>query len=351
MYVLHINLPETFSINKLSVSYSDGIKTLDLSKEEIRHKMVIKGELHSLYGSVTLRFDGDSLLAPALEIFFFSEGNSSIDVLPGNILRNARLVNASNARDKGKEEMDNYFAKEQLDMIDYLNKYGAQFGENRSLFEEGRKKAYIIYKKQLEFVATNPALFHSFWTFHQVFLNIEQFVSTDSLITIYQQFPDSYKTTAEGKYMLAILDGRYNVNDKLQAADFRTVDIKNDTVSLDRLKGKYIILDFWATWCTPCMKQMPRLIEISQKYPVGKVQVVSITLDRDSLAYSRVLQKLPTNWLHIYGDKKILNSYGVSGIPVFYLIGPDGKILFKNKEGLDEDYIALDKVLEERLQH
>lgn len=94
---------------------------------------------------------------------------------------------------------------------------------------------------------------------------------------------------------------------------------------------------------------MPSLIKISDRYPKNKLAFISVSLDSDTLAYTRVRHRLPATWKYIFGDDSIISSYGVTAIPVFLLIDPEGKIIFKCKSGRTEEYIRLEEMLKERI--
>lgn len=102
-------------------------------------------------------------------------------------------------------------------------------------------------------------------------------------------------------------------------------------------KGKYLLVDFWASWCGPCRKEMPHLVDAYAKYKDKGFEIVGVSLDQDADAWKGYLQKANMTWPQM-SDLKGWNSqlaapYGVMSIPSTVLIDKDGKIIAKNLMG------------------
>lgn len=254
-FTLKIRMPETFSLNRLSVSYNDGLTSKDLSKDDVKHEIVISGNLHSLYGSVNLTLEADSISGYSFDTFFFGPGNSSIEVSSGNTFTDSRLSNAFDAKENGKSRMEAYIEEEQNVVIKYMRENESKFGSNSALLHEARNKVNAMYRKQFSFIQENRKLFYSFRLYHDLYTPLQQFIPVDTLMRVFRQFPDSFKITDEGQYLLTILRKQDTIKNVSIAADFNVLDVNGTPVNLNQLKGKYVILDFWATWCVPCMKE------------------------------------------------------------------------------------------------
>jgi thiol-disulfide isomerase/thioredoxin len=112
------------------------------------------------------------------------------------------------------------------------------------------------------------------------------------------------------------------------APGFNVRSVSGDDVSLEKLKGKIVLLDFWATWCGPCREEMPAVKEIWKKYRGDQFVILGISLDRDRGALNRYLSQEGITWPQVYdraGDQSSLSRmYGVRGIPHTVLIDQDG---------------------------
>lgn len=112
------------------------------------------------------------------------------------------------------------------------------------------------------------------------------------------------------------------------APAFSLYDKNGKLVSLAQFQGKYVYLDFWATWCTPCLKEMPRMEALKKKYEKD-IEFISISIDNDAETMNKYLSKKNNyDWIFLhYGNKpEIKELYNVLAIPAYFLINPDGLI-------------------------
>ena len=131
--------------------------------------------------------------------------------------------------------------------------------------------------------------------------------------------------------------------------DFTLNDTLGRPVSLSDYKGKYVFLDFWASWCVPCRKENPNVVDLFNKYKDKGFTVLSVSLDKPEQkeAWLAAIRKDGlTAWTHVSDlkgfDSEVAKEYFVQSIPTNFLIGPDGKFLGRNLYG-----DALRKKLEE----
>jgi peroxiredoxin len=114
------------------------------------------------------------------------------------------------------------------------------------------------------------------------------------------------------------------------APGFEAQDLAGKAVRLDSLKGKYVLVDFWATWCAPCITDLPRLQEAYRKYHGAGFEIVSVSLDETRTAVVDFVKVRKLPWLHLHNataGADLVEAFGVSSIPAAYLIDPEGKIV------------------------
>lgn len=110
-----------------------------------------------------------------------------------------------------------------------------------------------------------------------------------------------------------------------------------DTTSLYALRGKYVLLDFWASWCKPCRTENPFLVENSTKYAKKGFSIFQVSLDKSKDEWLKAIEIDQLKWYHA-SDLKYWNSetakvYGINNIPANFLLNPEGKIIAKNLRG------------------
>jgi peroxiredoxin len=106
-------------------------------------------------------------------------------------------------------------------------------------------------------------------------------------------------------------------------------DTDGKTVSSDQFKGKVVVLDFWATWCTPCRAEIPGYIELQKKYAADGLVVVGVSMDQDgALVVRKFMANQGVNYTVVLGaDSNIASDYGdISVIPTTFIIDREGRI-------------------------
>jgi thiol-disulfide isomerase/thioredoxin len=130
-----------------------------------------------------------------------------------------------------------------------------------------------------------------------------------------------------------------------EAPDFTLNDLNGKPLTLSSLRGKYVILDFWGSWCGWCIKGIPQMKEYYQKY-AGKFEILGIDCNDPEEKWKAAVEKYELPWLHVYNtrDSKVLEQYEIQGFPTKIIVGPDGKIV---KTIIGEDpafYTLLDQL-------
>ena len=127
----------------------------------------------------------------------------------------------------------------------------------------------------------------------------------------------------------------------LEAPVFTLNDLEGKPLALTSLRGKYVILDFWGSWCVWCIKGFPQMKEYYQKYK-GKFEILGIDCNDTEDKWKAAVKKHELPWLHVYCPKEstLLTDYGITGFPTKIIIGPDGKI-FKTIIGEDPSFYTL----------
>ncbi|MCK5539013.1 MAG: AhpC/TSA family protein [Bacteroidales bacterium] len=271
------------------------------SSEIINGKFIFKGKVESPYLH-TIFINGK-----ANKIHFFLE-NSDIEISADfNDLEHAKII--------GSRE-DSLFRSYKTDDI----------------FD--REKGMEI---MLKFPDYSFAAFTAYYQFQIYNIHV------DTMDAIINNFKIPLKKTIYYKH----LDKLYNILKRVAVSQpaplFEIPDTEGNMVSLEDFKGKYILIDFWASWCAPCRESNPILVEVYNTFKKRNFMVIGISIDKDRDRWLKAIEsdQLPwTNLSNLNGWDEVSTIYGVKAVPQNFLLDPDGIIIDKN---IDPD-VMIDKL-------
>ena len=131
-----------------------------------------------------------------------------------------------------------------------------------------------------------------------------------------------------------------------EAPEIVMPNTKGKEMKLSDLRGSYVLIDFWASWCGPCRRENPNVVRAYQKYKKAKFkdgdgfEIFSVSLDSDIPRWEAAIKKDGLDWKHHVSDLKKWDNeaaamYGVSSIPMSFLVDPNGIIVAKNLRGIE----------------
>ncbi len=240
---------------------------------------------------------------------------------------------------KEYDEADRYTEKAQAEMNEWMSglQKRMEAGESQdAIMKEYQEKGEVYQKK------VNDALFDF----------IKQHPNYEASATLATKFqtPDDIKK-AVALLAPAVRDGRMKaiyqpVLDQIEAQakaeaeaakkqaagvvapDFTLNDINGKPLSLSSLRGKYVILDFWGSWCGWCIKGFPEMKQYYEKYK-GKFEILGVDCNDTEEKWKKAVADNALPWLHVYNprtDRKVLDDYAIQGFPTKIIIDPQGKI-------------------------
>jgi peroxiredoxin len=119
--------------------------------------------------------------------------------------------------------------------------------------------------------------------------------------------------------------------------DFNEMDVTGQPLSIASHKGNVVLIDFWATWCGPCVKELPNVIATYQKHHAQGFDIIGVSLDQDQAKLTQFTKSKDMTWQQFFDGRgwgnKLAVKYGIESIPSTFLLDGDGKIIGKDLRG------------------
>ena len=268
-----------------------------------------------------------------------------------NMTINGELSNLANASVTGSavQEDFNVFKQQFLPYINKLKELGAYINaEPDARRKDSLLKVYNMYKAQAvtatnAFIKNKPA---SPVSSLLLVIMMPGFESIDELEAKYAQLQSPAK---KGTYARSIEKA---ISDTRQAQrmasvgqvgthelDFVQTDVQGKNVSLSSFKGKYVLVDFWASWCRPCRAENPNVVNAYNQYKNKNFTVLGVSLDQAKPNWLQAIQADNLTWTHVsdlqFWNNAVAQLYHIQSIPANMLIDPTGKIIARDLRGED----------------
>jgi thiol-disulfide isomerase/thioredoxin len=302
---------------------------------------------------------------PSNERFTIYLENGNIQITSPDYLANAKVTGS---------KLNDEFRKHLLVLKPFNDRHDALLSGLNSLPVAKRKDTAVLAEYRKLSAELDSERYQEYYSFIKTHAN--SYLALDMLRTYGRKYPDyevlvplfnalsnEVRSTINGRAYAAFLQKEINNKENISqyaaklenakgeenyksAIPFTQKDPDGKPISLSDFKGKYLLVDFWASWCGPCRRENPNVVKAYAAYHSKGFEILGVSLDKERSAWIKAIKDDNLSWKHVSDlmgwDNAVGRLYGIQSIPANLLIDPNGKIIAKDLRG-----IALEKKLAE----
>jgi len=275
-------------------------------------------------------------------ILFFLE-NSKISIIGADSIRTAKITGSNAEREN--EEM-NAAAKPITDKMRLINRRFSPHNPNSANeTPEARHMAQdsmLAYRDRLKaveqaFVDKYSNTYWGLWAFRQ-YIMASKF-DPAVIEPLFRKFPPELQSTGLGKSVSESIALAKRSQAGSKVLDFTQPDVNGKPFALSSLRGKYVFVDFWASWCIPCRAEMPAVRKAYAALKNKNFEILGVSLDADRSSWLSAIKKDQMTWIQVsdlkYWKNEAALLYDVHEIPQNFLVDPNGNVIAKDLHGND----------------
>lgn len=279
-------------------------------------------------------------LLPARTVFFAGHGKTKINFTA----KEPSTLKIDGCTAQAEYEL---FAKEieplltQFDSIQTLSMAGKLSNDEMKQLAFEIQKSYE--KINLDFIKNNPSSYVSALLSFE-YLRQKPQLSAEEKENMISSLDENIQESHFGKKMQELIQANESSANELAAVGkpapvFTLPNTRDKNISLEKFKGKYVLIDFWASWCGPCRQENPNVVAAFKKFRNKNFTVLGVSLDENKKQWEAAIRKDNLNWEQVSDLKgwnsSVVSLYNIKSIPSNVLVDPNGQIIAKDLRGVD----------------
>lgn len=336
-YTLKGSLAKQNISGKVYLNYVNGEEQIRDSADIKKGNFVIRGKVLQpvkAWMEVKYKEPGSKFIKEEREIYL---DNERFSLKAEGSLKNATIENS--AINAEWEKYNNVSNESEVD----LNKATAEF--RKASKEEEADTAFINRRKFKinaanklresilgNYVLQNPDSYFSLIALDQI---AGPYLEAEKIVSLFKKLSPQLQNSRQGKALKSSIDRALTTSIGKVAPGFTRKNINNEEVSLSQYRGKYVLLDFWASWCAPCRAENPNVLKAYNQYQSKNFTVLGLSVDRevDRDKWIKAVEEDKLPWTQIIDEadgNSTADLYSIKSIPSNLLINPEGVIIGKN---------------------
>ena len=310
------------------------------------NQFVFKGTVNNPFRAFIVVRHDEGEVRRALDILDFYVEKGKIQLNASDSIKHA-TISGSPLSDQLKQfvELTKTFEKEKFARRDFIMAATEEERNSADFMENFFKISLEIVAREREMIVAlikqYPDSQCSFDYLFPSYLSAGPEPDVFEVESVFSLFSERLKNTLVGKEYAKKIDELKKTSIGATAPDFTQNDPDGKPVKLSDFRGKYVLLDFWASWCGPCRMENPNVVAAYEAFKDKGFTVLGVSLDdgnRNGRAdWLKAIKDDKLTWTHVsdlkFWNNEVSVAYGIGGIPANFLIDPNGKIIAKNLRG------------------
>lgn len=341
--------PNTYEITGTAKGVVNGLRAFIISIENNRQvaidTAIVMNEAFTFSGKIaapSIKAISINSIQGSLP-FVLESGKTTINVNKDSLYYSPVIGSKNN-------EDYNLYKSEYKKKADVINNFNTLYRnatsqeERNKIVTEARQLTTELQEFGLEFVTNNPDSDFSLLLLETLITNKD--INLEKLKNNYNALQPIINKNAAFKSIgskikseIDIIEASANLNVGKIAPNFTAPSIDGGTISLNDIKGKATIVEFWASWCGPCRRENPNIVRVYEKYKDKGLEIIGISLDKPGQKerWKKAIEDDKLNWHHVgslqYFNDPVARLYSVSSIPASFILDENGKIVAKKLRG------------------